>query len=259
MPSRAAERRKQRYAEDPVFREKVLATNSAWADKNREKINARQRLKYNTDPEHRARINAQSRQNRPRWVYGLPTEEYERMLAGQCGVCKICKKKYRKRLCIDHDHENGDVRGLLCNNCNAGLGFYKDNARLLREAAGYMDEAHDIPALRFLDVACSLIRRAAAVAMRLLPRSRPTPRYRVPVARKRRSSGATRRLPAPARAAVPLFHPLTRISHPTKCIGAPNRRKLLCSNDFRAIRGAPRCRQSVAQICSNLHPLRGAK
>ena len=61
MPSRAAERRKQRYAEDPVFREKVLATNSAWADKNREKINARQRLKYNTDPEHRSRINAQSR------------------------------------------------------------------------------------------------------------------------------------------------------------------------------------------------------
>jgi MFS family permease len=52
---------------------------------------------------------------------------------------------------------------------------------------------------------------------------------------------------------------LARISHPTKCIGAPNRRKLLCSNDFRAIRGAPRCRQSVAQICSNLHPLRGAK
>jgi hypothetical protein len=203
MPSRAAERRKQRYAEDPVFREKVLATNSAWADKNREKINARQQLKYNTDPEHRVRINAQSRQNRPKWVYGLPTEEYERMLAGQCGVCKICKKKYRKRLCIDHDHENGDVRGLLCNNCNAGLGFYKDNARLLREAAGYMDEAHDIPALRFLDVACSLIRRAAAVAMRLLPRTRPKPRYRVPVARKRRSSGATRRLPAPARGAVP--------------------------------------------------------
>src|SRR5262245_11443912 len=48
MPSRAAERRKQRYAEDPVFRAKVLETNAAWADRNRDKINTRQRVKYNT-------------------------------------------------------------------------------------------------------------------------------------------------------------------------------------------------------------------
>src|SRR2546421_668658 len=52
---------------------------------------------------------------------------------------------------------------------------------------------------------------------------------------------------------------LARISHTTKCIGAPNQRKLLWHNDFRAIRGAPRCRQSVAQICSDLHPLKDAK
>jgi hypothetical protein len=89
MASRTAERRKQRYAEDPVFREKVLATNSAWADRNRDKINARQRLKYQTDPEHRERICAESRANRPKHVYGLPTEDYERMLASQGGVCKI--------------------------------------------------------------------------------------------------------------------------------------------------------------------------
>ena len=50
MPSRTAERRKQRYAEDPVFREKVLATNSAWSDRNREKLSAQKRLKYGTDP-----------------------------------------------------------------------------------------------------------------------------------------------------------------------------------------------------------------
>ncbi len=62
MPSRTAERRKQRYAEDPVFREKVLATNSAWSGRNREKINARQRLKYNTDPEHRERMCAVPRE-----------------------------------------------------------------------------------------------------------------------------------------------------------------------------------------------------
>ena len=207
MPSRTAERRKQRYAEDPMFREKVLATNSAWSGRNREKINARQRLKYNTDPEHRERICAQSRENRPRNVYGLPTEDYERMLARQRGVCKICKLKYAKRLCIDHDHQSGDIRGLLCSSCNSGLGFYKDDSRLLREAAGYMDEANGLPALRFLDRASSLIRRGAAVVMRLLPGSRRKLRHRVPVARKRRARAPARppQVPAPAPGAVPIL------------------------------------------------------
>src|SRR5215813_6233446 len=51
---------------------------------------------------------------------------------------------------------------------------------------------------------------------------------------------------------------LVRMSHTTKRIGAPNQRKWLCGNDFRAIRGAPRCRQSVAQICSDLQSLKAA-
>ena len=44
-------------------------------------------------------------------VYGVTAEDYQRMLAGQRGVCKIRKLKYAKRLCIDHDHQSGDVRG----------------------------------------------------------------------------------------------------------------------------------------------------
>src|SRR5713101_2301955 len=52
---------------------------------------------------------------------------------------------------------------------------------------------------------------------------------------------------------------LARISHTTECIGAPNQRKWLCHNDFRAIRGAPRCRQSVAQTGLDLHLLKDAK
>src|SRR5437899_11596890 len=52
---------------------------------------------------------------------------------------------------------------------------------------------------------------------------------------------------------------LARISHTTKCIGAPNQRKLLCRNNLRLIQGAPRCRQSVAWICLDLHLLKDAK
>jgi hypothetical protein len=51
---------------------------------------------------------------------------------------------------------------------------------------------------------------------------------------------------------------LARISHTAECIGAPNQRKLLCGNSLSRIQGAPRCRQSVPQICLNLHPLKDA-
>ena len=52
---------------------------------------------------------------------------------------------------------------------------------------------------------------------------------------------------------------LARISHTTECIGAANQRKSLCCNDFSLIRGAPRCRQSVAQICLDLHLWKAAR
>jgi peptide/nickel transport system substrate-binding protein len=52
---------------------------------------------------------------------------------------------------------------------------------------------------------------------------------------------------------------LARISHTTECIGAANQRKLLCCNSLSRIQGAPRCRQSVPQICLNLHLLKDAK
>ena len=52
---------------------------------------------------------------------------------------------------------------------------------------------------------------------------------------------------------------LARISHTTECIRAANQRKSLCCNIFSSIRGAPRCRQSVARICLDLHPLKDAK
>ena len=57
----------------------------------------------------------------------------------------------------------------------------------------------------------------------------------------------------------PLIGGLARISHTTECIRAANQRKSLCCNIFSSIRGAPRCRQSVARICLDLHPLKDAK
>lgn len=77
--------------------------------------------------------------------YGLSLEGYEALLAEQGGVCAICKlpetserlNKVR-RLCIDHDHETGAIRGLLCNRCNRVIGLMDDDPVILGEAMDYL-------------------------------------------------------------------------------------------------------------------------
>ena len=64
-------------------------------------------------------------------------------VAAQDGVCAICKTvgrgKNSTRLHIDHDHNTGKVRALLCFQCNVGLGKFKDNSELLLAAAHYIE------------------------------------------------------------------------------------------------------------------------
>lgn len=73
--------------------------------------------------------------------YGLTAEAYEAMLAAQGGVCAICGGVDAKgrRLSVDHDHESGVVRALLCGGCNVALGFMRDDPTLLRAAADYLE------------------------------------------------------------------------------------------------------------------------
>lgn len=64
------------------------------------------------------------------------------MIAQQHGVCAICgcpPTDKRARWCLDHDHATKRLRALLCLGCNMGLGHFKDNAHLLRQAAAYIE------------------------------------------------------------------------------------------------------------------------
>lgn len=72
--------------------------------------------------------------------YDISLEEYEDMFRKQDGKCRICNDPYDS-LHVDHDHATGDVRGLLCNNCNAGLGMFKDSPELMVKAIKYLKEA----------------------------------------------------------------------------------------------------------------------
>lgn len=73
--------------------------------------------------------------------YGITLNDFEEMLEGQnykCAICKITLDLGAKTH-VDHDHITGKVRGLLCPNCNYGLGFFKDNPISLLEAIKYLN------------------------------------------------------------------------------------------------------------------------
>lgn len=71
--------------------------------------------------------------------YGITNSQYLKMLNEQGGVCKICGgESMRIRLCVDHCHETGTVRGLLCERCNSILGRVKDNVEILQNSVNYL-------------------------------------------------------------------------------------------------------------------------
>lgn len=70
--------------------------------------------------------------------YGLNWEEYQLLLKKFKNKCGICGGRDKNDLSVDHDHQTGKVRGLLCNNCNNGLGRFKDSYQLLEKAMKYL-------------------------------------------------------------------------------------------------------------------------
>ena len=97
----------------------------------------RERARVARDPEEareRFRRNAIARR------YGVTVEWYDQAVKDQKGVCAICGDPPGKRaLAVDHDHDTGMVRQLLCGRCNQALGLFREDAELLREAISYLD------------------------------------------------------------------------------------------------------------------------
>lgn len=82
---------------------------------------------------------AYDREKRLKAEYGLTAEQYDAMVEAQGGLCAICGQvEDGKPLVVDHCHDSGRVRGLLCNACNAGLGFMRDSQRSLLRAVEYL-------------------------------------------------------------------------------------------------------------------------
>ena len=126
-PERYRGYRQRKYAKD---RDKILAANRAWALANPDKVLA----------------------IRLRHSFGMTVDEFTQKMATQEGRCAICmtdmtltgevhKNGARRRgVCVDHCHETGAIRALLCTSCNKGLGYFKDDPARMRAAADYIEK-----------------------------------------------------------------------------------------------------------------------
>jgi hypothetical protein len=107
-----------------------------WRKANPEKSKASKLRHKLKDPE---RYKQQLRKQSLKKSFGISVEEYDSMFKSQGGVCKICNSlNGKRRLNVDHCHSTGKIRGLLCGNCNLGLGNFKDSPMVLAAAMAYL-------------------------------------------------------------------------------------------------------------------------
>lgn len=106
--------------------------------KHRETYLARRKVWQSTPHGKRVSKNIKLKIN-----FGISIEQYEWLVEFQCGRCAICLKppKEGKVLVPDHDHKSGRLRGLLCPNCNVGIGMLQDSPELLRNAVEYLNQS----------------------------------------------------------------------------------------------------------------------
>jgi hypothetical protein len=90
--------------------------------------------------ESKARLYGGSRHYHLTRRYGIGAKDVERLIAEQGGVCAICRRPDPEH--VDHDHATGAVRGVLCFNCNGGLGQFRDSPVFLAAAIEYLARPH---------------------------------------------------------------------------------------------------------------------
>lgn len=130
-----------RYWQDEALREATKAasrrhwrkTKRALTDEQKAARRERVRGQYAADPR---RFQSQVLKSK----FGITLDDYDAMLVAQGGGCQICGAPPAgdKRLAVDHCHETGRVRGLLCTPCNQALGLMRDDPNRLQRAIAYL-------------------------------------------------------------------------------------------------------------------------
>lgn len=129
----------------PSPRHRLWAPDFVWTD----------RLTPEQKIEKKSQVGKNWRKNYPeraknadlKKLFGISIETYNALLDVQNGRCAICHQKETdtlrgkvKSLAVDHDHNTGKIRGLLCSSCNKAIGFLRDNPEIALRAATYLEE-----------------------------------------------------------------------------------------------------------------------
>lgn len=127
-------RKKQRLGDSSKNKERNHKYYLLNSDKIKDRVK-RHRIEHKNEY---LEINKNSRLKK---IYGITLEEYKKLLSLQNNVCAICFRPSddKRDLSVDHNHETGKIRGLLCRNCNLGLGLLGDNKQMLLRACTYLD------------------------------------------------------------------------------------------------------------------------
>ena len=143
---------KKKYYE--TNKEQIAAYKKEYKKNNKEKTSAYNKEYYETNKEQRSAYSKRWNGNNKEYLaaqhrekkYGISPEDYDTMLKEQDNKCKICLVSFTtlkpQNIHVDHCHTTKQVRGLLCNLCNMGLGTFKDNTETLANAIVYLEHTH---------------------------------------------------------------------------------------------------------------------
>lgn len=126
------------YRQSPEYRAKAYANSKKYRQSEKHK---EWKKNYRSTPEQQLKRKNYEYKRK----FGITFDDYQKLLENQNNVCAICKKEesfvlrgVKHSLAVDHCHNTGKIRGLLCRNCNQGLGLFHDNVEFLNEAIYYL-------------------------------------------------------------------------------------------------------------------------
>lgn len=122
-------------------KESEIERSKAYREANKEALKIARKERQQRDPK---KLKARQRKNDLKKKYNISPEDYDKMFETQQGKCAICDTVSVKALHVDHNHETGKIRALLCSHCNVGLGHFKESLNLLDRAKEYLCKHNQI-------------------------------------------------------------------------------------------------------------------
>jgi hypothetical protein len=141
-------RKGRKFVDENISKEQRRAYRRAWALRNHDKLR-KQSLDYYQATKPRRRVIAKIGyvKNKIKILdklrfkkYGITGDEFRKIIDKQQTKCPICNRSINKNLSIDHDHNTGKIRGIICNSCNLAIGNAESSPERLRAMANYLEK-----------------------------------------------------------------------------------------------------------------------